>query len=103
MNVEQALNAASESDAEGLRGLYPTAAQVLAEEVRHLRGVLAKMKIHKPSGAVFDEVIACAFPEDVTDPCVCPDGPFHHPSCPMYDKDKPNPFEQLGLAMTPNT
>jgi len=37
MNVEQALNVADESEKEGLRGLYPTAAQVLAAEVRRLR------------------------------------------------------------------
>jgi hypothetical protein len=37
MNVEQALNAADEGEAEGLRGLYPMAAQVLAAEVRDLR------------------------------------------------------------------
>lgn len=36
MNIEQALNAADESEAEGLRGLYPTAAQVLGAEVREL-------------------------------------------------------------------
>ena len=37
MNVEQALNAAEESEQEGLLGLYPTAAQVLAAEVRDMR------------------------------------------------------------------
>lgn len=37
MNVEQALHHAEESEAEGLRGVYPTAAQVLAEEVKALR------------------------------------------------------------------
>jgi len=42
MNIEQALNAADESEAEGLRGLYPTAAQVLGAEVRELREKLAQ-------------------------------------------------------------
>jgi len=44
MNVEQALNAADESDKEGLRGLYPTAAQVLAVEVRDLRKKAAMLR-----------------------------------------------------------
>lgn len=40
MNVEQALNAADESESEGLCGIYPTAAQVLAAEVRALREMI---------------------------------------------------------------
>ena len=32
--------------------------------------------------------------------CVCSDGPFHYDTCPLYDADKPNPFEQLGKALT---
>lgn len=41
MNVEQALNAADESESAGLCGIYPTAAQVLAAEVRALREMIA--------------------------------------------------------------
>lgn len=41
MNIEQALNAADGGEAEGLRGLYPMAAQVLAAEVRELRDALS--------------------------------------------------------------
>lgn len=37
MNVEQALNAADEGKKEGLCGLYPMAAQVLAAELRMMR------------------------------------------------------------------
>ena len=40
MNVEQALNAADESEQAGLCGLYPMAAQVLAVEVRYLRNII---------------------------------------------------------------
>ena len=41
MNVEQALDAADGAEAEGLRGLYPMAAQVLAAELRELRIAIA--------------------------------------------------------------
>lgn len=37
MNVDQALAQADTGKEEGLRGLYPVAAQVLANEVRELR------------------------------------------------------------------
>ena len=36
MNIDEALKAADQGEAEGLRGLFPMAAQVLAEEVRRL-------------------------------------------------------------------
>lgn len=37
MNIDQALAQADMGKEEGLRGLYPVAAQVLAKEVRELR------------------------------------------------------------------
>ena len=37
MNVEQAINAAKEAEEAGLCGLYPMAAQTLADEVKILR------------------------------------------------------------------
>ena len=40
MDVEQALNAADQGEKEGLVGLYPMAAQVLAAEVRRQRELL---------------------------------------------------------------
>ena len=48
MNVEQALNAADESEKEGLHGLYPTAAQVLAVEVKDLREKLLMFADREP-------------------------------------------------------
>lgn len=36
----------------------------------------------------------------VDDKCHCSDGPFHYKTCPKYDANKPNSFEQLGKALT---
>lgn len=44
MNIDQALAQADMGKEEGLRGLYPVAAQVLAKEVRELRERLAFME-----------------------------------------------------------
>jgi len=48
MNVEQALHHTKESEDEGLRGLYPTAAQVLAAEVKDLREKLSAFSDREP-------------------------------------------------------
>ena len=60
MNVEQALNAADGSETEGLCGLYPIAAQVLACEVRDLRATIERAGIHAESSRLLSKIRSVA-------------------------------------------
>ncbi len=47
----------------------------------------------KPDGCICEK-------EEIKKQCICSDGPFHYITCPMYEKDKKNPFEIFGEQMS---